>query len=622
MNVEADKLIPYISATLATVESDDSSSIVEDLVAKIEQLLPEVGRNAKRALVRHVPADTTEVGGNSLSSRGFIYSVSQPPRWLTANEIEDVVHHLVLVCLSNNALGIYASEPSMGRNLGIQLRSSNDAIFQRVKLFDEAQLNGAFLQGRARSIWMSGLHRQSDLKANSKVLTGRDLRQALNPLEDQTYRFTAARSLIEDSDRSARPETDLVVGVNSSKSRVWVGPSKDWNDFASVLHYLLGLANAAEPNLNPLPVLAKPSNVNGLRTPFDITVMDPTLLDPSNLPDEEERTQVETWAYGVKFEIVCVRSTCDFDVEVTLEGRCLGSIRVKIKPRGEAQVSISIRTNGKRDDDLADAMKAMRRRDWLTIRYESGHAISGRRVFEYQFQDREFRHWEWSDFKSPKLQFDITREKPVVSGEKGKVNVNAIGSGRDTSLFSWVRRCWKDRVGNTSTGWLASDDGAGEVADFIHLDESGPVPLLSLIHIKASGSKDPSRGISVSEYEVVAAQAQKNLRFLNPGLLAETLDQRKHHEIAAATWRNGRKAKNQRTMMIKRLDGLGSNLDAQIVIVQPRTTRRSHSQAHGNAGGSGNASDIARMRQLNALLLETQLACQAVGAEFKVIGSA
>ena len=60
--------------------------------------------------------------------------------------------------------------------------------------------------------------------------------------------------------------------------------------------------------------------------------------------------------------------------------------------------------------------------------------------------------------------------------------------------------------------WLACDDGAMEIADFI-LFEAGPPGLIEVIHVKGAHSSSPNRGISVSAYEVVVGQAVKNLRF-------------------------------------------------------------------------------------------------------------
>lgn len=46
---------------------------------------------------------------------------------------------------------------------------------------------------------------------------------------------------------------------------------------------------------------------------------------------------------------------------------------------------------------------------------------------------------------------------------------------------------------------------------------------LSLIHVKASDDAKVSRGVSVSKYEVVTAQAVKNLRSLDRAILSEGL---------------------------------------------------------------------------------------------------
>ena len=93
--------------------------------------------------------------------------------------------------------------------------------------------------------------------------------------------------------------------------------------------------------------------------------------------------------------------------------------------------------------------------------------------------------------------------------------------GTAGSLFCWIKNCWNVNRDSGNSGWLACDDGSGELADFIHLDEHQGT--LSLIHIKGASTSSPTRGISVGAYEVVVSQAIKNLRHLDRFYLAEGL---------------------------------------------------------------------------------------------------
>src|SRR5690606_13184391 len=103
------------------------------------------------------------------------------------------------------------------------------------------------------------------------------------------------------------------------------------------------------------------------------------------------------------------------------------------------------------------------------------------------------------------------------------------------SLFGYMVKRWGIVEGQPGpSGWLACDDGSMESADFIHLDGEGRT--LSLIHVKGSGTASATRGISVTDYEIVVGQAIKNLRHLDRGLLIEKLEAGTDHQIATATW--------------------------------------------------------------------------------------
>src|SRR5207244_1030311 len=128
--------------------------------------------------------------------------------------------------------------------------------------------------------------------------------------------------------------------------------------------------------------------------------------------------------------------------------------------------------------------------------------------------------------------FDITLEKPHRIGQLRDSDLRRIGETGETSLFSWVWKRYKQ-------GWLWCDDGSGEIADFIHLDSARTT--LSLIHVKAAHSSSPGRGISVSAYEVVCAQALKNLRYTERAHLEEPLKEKLKAEARVARgWRNGK----------------------------------------------------------------------------------
>lgn len=65
------------------------------------------------------------------------------------------------------------------------------APFRRVS---PAVLQGAFLQGAARGMWLNGTHVRRATKPDSKNISGTKLEDALNPFEDSTFALRSAPS--------------------------------------------------------------------------------------------------------------------------------------------------------------------------------------------------------------------------------------------------------------------------------------------------------------------------------------------------------------------------------------------------------------------------------------------
>lgn len=160
-----------------------------------------------------------------------------------------------------------------------------------------------------------------------------------------------------------------------------------------------------------------------------------------------------------------------------------------------------------------------------------------------------------------------------------------------------------------TSGWLVCDDGAMEVADFIHLDGD----LLTLIHAKGAQSADPARNVSVSSYEVVASQATKCLRWLDEVFLSQNLAAGIGRKVGHAVWHD--REPSTREDFLREIQDLGTRYRRRVVILQPQITDRNF--AH---GATANGPEGIRHRQLMTLLNGTRAACQAVGAELVVVG--
>jgi hypothetical protein len=461
-------------------------------------------------------------------------------------------------------------------------------------------INAAFVQGKARTLWLSATHRRTTVKADSKVLSGIDLRDALNPVEDQSYYFTAARCGV------VFEESTTSVGSAPRTAKVWVGSSEDWNEFRDTVTALLTrLEQTKKPEPSPLPVIAVTSvDSHKVKGALDVALVPPELAAEEPVPDDEVRGKLERWSYGADFEILDTKGP-SFLARIALQGQTIGKVEFELDVSNPERVTYRVRGDPA-DEDLRDlhdeALEICRNQDWLKVWYDSGHALSHRAIFEMRYRDMPFRGYEWGDFNG----IDITREKPDP--------IAAIG--QQDSLFCWVKNRWSISRGEhvLPGGWLACDDGAMEIADFIHLDDRSVPPVLSLIHVKGAGSREANRGLSVSKFEVVTGQAVKNLRSLDRQILEQGMAQGIGRKIGALVWHNRRAC--DRRDLLRALATVGHDYDRRVVILQPHLRRN----ALDNARQHPRSRDSARLRQLDALLLGAESAVHGAASVLVAVG--
>lgn len=210
-----------------------------------------------------------------------------------------------------------------------------------------------------------------------------------------------------------------------------------------------------------------------------------------------------------------------------------------------------------------------------------------------------FAGWSWESFDG----FRIDVEKP-----SGVVH-ERVGCIGDDSLFGWVVRHLAD-------GWLTCDDGSGEIADFVHVDPTG---VLSLVHVKRAHGHGPRRGVAVVPYQVVVAQAVKNLGFVSdPPLLRSRLAASAAHK---AYWSFGRRVAD-RADLLEALDLRDTTSPCRVVVVQPHVSRTSYRRLAQRREDSEPSDDVLRLHLVESLLTSAALSVVGRGAQFVVVGSA
>jgi hypothetical protein len=510
--------------------------------------------------------------------------------------VVDRVHQLVLMCRRNRLIAMYASDSRVRASLADKFGDPGaTGGLGAIEPIATGELNAAFVQGPTRTLELAGTHRRTTVKADSKILSGLDLRDALDPLDDQSYYFSAARSLVG----------GMPVGVTPRRSSLWAGATRVWQDFRESVEMLLRrLETVTQPQPAPLPVLAVAAvEASAVEGAFDVSLQPPELLADDPTIDQNTREELERWGLGSHFEVFDIDGA-DLRARVYLDGEPLGTLAFTVdlsnpeRVRWEADGEAASPTTA---DRHREALRHCRGTHWVKIRYDSGHTISDGAVFQVRFRDVSFPNFIWTDLSG----FDLKREKPDPLSDVGN----------QESLFDWIQRFWPNHDQSTTLpgGWLACDDGSMEIADFIHLDQGANPPLLSLIHVKGAHSASPQRQISVSAYEVVVGQAVKNLRYLDRLALEEGLAAGIGRMVGSLVWRN--RDSTTREEMIQALQGAGTNYQRQVVVFQPHVTRTRHDSARATAAGT----ELARLRQLDTLLLGADADAHALGARFWVL---
>jgi hypothetical protein len=535
---------------------------------------------------------------------GIIHQKQSPPSWAAIDSEYTEVHYSLAIALRRQELIALHCDAALRDAVQKWLDRPPRPPLMRVP---PEVLQGAFLTGEAKNLWLRGTHARRTTKADSKNLSGQKLQDALSPFEDSSFAMSTARAALPDD--PGRTALTGNVGTTPRRALVWNRPTPDFADFvAAVIDALDMVADtiASGATLDrPYPLLATESNdLSKVYGAYDVAA-----LGPGDLPgidiSEELLEAAETLQRAV-FAVRPLPDSADLVLNVGLDGAFGGSLRVVVKPGGEGVEFIIGFDSDSQPTNLAVVREVKDALDYsaelLTVYYDSGHMIDGRSIWSREVRTVPFPRWNFLDFTG----FDISREKPP--GRSPDQIHAAIGIGRDPSLFHWVVRQY-------STGWLTCDDGAGEVADFVHISQEG---ILSLIHVKGAGSTGPSRRIAVGSYEVVASQAAKN--FIN--LESVTLRNRLAAPagLRRATWTDGIRV-DDRSEFLDSLDLRDSADAARVVIVQPHISRPMYDALRRPGGVPAAAEDYYRLNLLETLLNTIRGSVTSLGADMDVIGS-
>jgi hypothetical protein len=528
----------------------------------------------------------------------LVYSHKGPPSWLAETRLIDEVHHLVVIAVQESRVALACSDTAMRDHLAKSLKSAT--------LLSGDKVAEAFVGSDAKTIWLTGVHARTAVKADSKTLAGSALENALDPIGDQSYALSAIRSQPKVQGLGEYPGR-VVVGAAPSASRIWLGRPNDWLDFVGQIKLLLTHLKHRHRATELYHFLSRPvPNLSNVNMAYGIAVLPSAMLAEDAGLTEDERREMSRWAYDTFYN---VKGTCnaDLSVNVTSQGEHIGQAELTVSANTTGRVSISAKWvanigKGSKEDRSA-CLKYLRDPRQVKVHYDSGHAIADGNCYLAGWTDHLLT-WEFCDLSG----YNLWQEKPKLTGKQKLAD--QIGVLNDKSLFAYVQRDLFHE------GWLACDDGAMEIADFIHLNLK--TDRLTLVHVKGAGHKTGFKELSVSDYEVVVSQGVKNIRHLTPVMLADALEKGTNKDIARAVWLDGER-KTDRKDMITAIRNLPAHAPRTLLILQPRLSEATHDACKRIIDSK--SAEVIRFKQLNALMLGARVAAMGAGAEFRAISA-
>lgn len=459
--------------------------------------------------------------------------------------------------------------------------------------------------GDGKTLWLRGVHRRRVTKPDSKTLNGLQLQQAIDPHGDSTFAMSAMKVNLEPEEASAMLRGDLCVSPERSHLSF-----KAMSSFAMFLAattealVLLEKTLAGEaPLRNPFPGLAVPeSDLNAVFGAFDIRVTELEELRGEPDFDEAQADRAEL-VRGAIIDVHGDPSSPSFLLSVGFDGAVAGQLR--LTPTGLRDgYLLDVAVVGSPADEVVvrRIRRAIGSGELLNVYFESGHAFNGQQICRQNPVSTPFPGLTFLDFNG----FDITREKPGVRGDQAIHDATAESG--DDSLFCWVVR-------NFDQDWLICDDGAGEVADFLHLADDG---TLTAIHVKAAQNSSVNRNIAVVAFQEVVAQAVKNIRSLDTDSLIAALSAPRISRPAC--WHAGKRI-SDRSEFIARLGMRTAKERTQIMIVQPHLREAVHDDARAAARLGELERNSRSMMLLDNILHSARQTVTGLCDELIVIGS-
>jgi len=196
--ISHDQCAPYLSTTLLKTEKAPAPKVSMLRQAIVAQIRKGSGTSraapVQRKIHKVAPSDFKH---GAVDVAWIHYSEIRPPAWYLGNDLKEERHHVVFLAQKSGLVALTFSDSAFRASIITEVRKRRAAPFDGFKVLTAKQINDAFVGDRVRTLWLSGAHRRTATKADSKILTGIELEAALNPLEDQSYYFSSVRSTVD-----------------------------------------------------------------------------------------------------------------------------------------------------------------------------------------------------------------------------------------------------------------------------------------------------------------------------------------------------------------------------------------------------------------------------------------
>ena len=597
-----ESLKPYVTVVvLQCIHEDRDAAFVQ-----LEELLSRQARRSSRRAVEIVAMASSSDAAAGVAERfgldrlgGFVRRSLQPPSWAIADSgFLDVVHDLTIALRRGDLVAVRAEGDVEGR-----LQRWLDGDRRPYRRVHPAVLENALLPGEAKSLWLRGTHRRSTLRPDVKTVGGNRVQETLSPWEDSSFAMGSAKAVLPDD--PSRTVLRGTIGVTSRRSSVWFKALDDFPTFVTAVLELLAVIDEeiAKGTTEPrtLTLLARQvTDLSAVHDAYDIAILDPEHLGGLVSDDVYEAADV------LEDAVLLIHGgpTANFQLEVGLNGSVGGKLAGTVRQEnGKCKLTIGLDpTSEPTDPETVQLVAKALRPELVSVYYKSGHAYVDNQVWTTRISRDRFPNWDFRDF----VGYRLTQEKPATKVPQEIHDQTGVGG---KTLFDWVVERFKD-------GWLTCDDGAGELADFVHIS---PSRVLTLIHVKGAENDSDRRQVSAAAYEVVAGQAVKNLIFIaDLKLLRACLEDPVVPK--PATWTNGVRV-SDRAEFLDAFDKRGADDLKRVVIVQPHVSEATYGRLRVDPLPFPPSDDMMRLFRLEAILTSARTSAVSISADLSVISS-